>query len=326
LEFYAHTDPKHPETKDASDFWEPLFTNCREGCKCGKCGHLDKVATLAAEFAAAIFPANPEAREKAAKWGRAAGLWHDLGKFSPDFQNYLRKASGNADPHEAETEKDAGVPRVDHSSAGAQHASKIKQAGTLLSYIIAGHHTGLANGRDQDCGPTSLESRLRKSDVPDWKSPIGFPLSLDLPLPPLSPGQPQDLAHKLAFFTRMIFSALVDADFLATEAFMAPNRQDIRPRWPANILEQMAQALKGKCDSLAKLDTPINTQRRLVLQNSLSKAELPPGLFTLTVPTGGAKTLSSLAFALQHAIKNCLRRIIYVIPYTSIIEQNADVF
>ena len=326
MEFYAHTDPNHPQAKDANSFWEPLVTDCREGCQCGKCGHLNKVAVLAAEFAAAIFSTNPEAREKAAKWGRAAGFWHDLGKFSAEFQNYLRKAAGKADPHGAETETGITVPRVDHSSAGAQHASQINPAGTLLSYIIAGHHAGLADGRDQNCAPTSLEFRLRKTDVPEWKTPDGFPQSLELPLPPLSPGQPQDLAHKVAFFTRMIFSALVDSDFLATEAFMAPNRQDLRPTWPANILEKMAQALKDRYGSLSQLDTSINTQRRLVLQNCLSKAEQPPGLFTLTVPTGGGKTLSSLAFALQHAIKNGLRRIIYVIPFTSIIEQNADVF
>jgi CRISPR-associated endonuclease/helicase Cas3 len=121
----------------------------------------------------------------------------------------------------------------------------------------------------------------------------------------------------------MIFSALVDADFLATEAFMAPKRRDIRPRWPTNVLQQMAEALQERFNSLAHLDSPINNQRRLVLQNCLSKAEQPPGLFTLTVPTGGGKTLSSLAFALRHAIKNGLRRVIYVIPFTSIIEQNA---
>jgi CRISPR-associated endonuclease/helicase Cas3 len=326
VEFYAHTDPNHPEAKDAPNFWEPLFTDCYEGCRCGKCGHLNKVAALAAEFAEAIFPANAETREKAAKWGRAAGIWHDLGKFNADFQNYLTNASGKADPHQAETQTAAGVPRVDHSSAGAQHAAKIEPVGTLLSYIIAGHHAGLADGRDQNYGPTSLESRLKKTDVPDWKSPNGFPLSLELPLPPLSPGQPQDLAHKIAFFTRMIFSGLVDADFLATEAFMAPKRQDIRPKWPTNILQQMADALQERFNLLAHLDSPINNQRRLVLQNCLSKAEQPPGLFTLTVPTGGGKTLSSLAFALRHAIKNGLRRIIYVIPFTSIIEQNADVF
>ena len=133
MPLYAHTDPTHPANPE---FWEPLFTNCPQGCQCQKCGHLDKVANLTAQFCAELLP--NQAGQAAASWGRAAGLWHDLGKFSQEFQNYLRTASEHTDPHQAENETTATV-KVDHSSAGAQHAATIKPIGTLLAYIIAGH-------------------------------------------------------------------------------------------------------------------------------------------------------------------------------------------
>jgi CRISPR-associated endonuclease/helicase Cas3 len=125
----------------------------------------------------------------------------------------------------------------------------------------------------------------------------------------------------------MLFSCLVDADFVATEAFMRPEqareRSGARPA-PAELLPHLEAHLA--CLSGYAAETAVNRARAGVLLQCREKAELSPGLFSLTVPTGGGKTLSSLAFALRHAACHDLRRVIYAIPFTSIIEQNADVF
>ena len=130
----------------------------------------------------------------------------------------------------------------------------------------------------------------------------------------------------VAFFVRMIYSCLVDADFLDTEQFMDPGRGASRPEWPSDILRNMEDALTDFIEEIKPNDTNVNRQRSLVREACLGAAKFQPGLFSLTVPTGGGKTLSSLAFALRHALKYNLRRLIYVAPFTTIIEQNADVF
>lgn len=127
-------------------------------------------------------------------------------------------------------------------------------------------------------------------------------------------------------FVRMVFSSLVDADFLCTEAFMSPDKTAQRPAWPDDILSRMEAALEHH---LTQFGPPLNTvakERENVRAACEAAASLEPGFFDLTVPTGGGKTLSSLLFALRHARKHGLRRIVYAIPFTSIIEQNADVF
>ena len=129
----------------------------------------------------------------------------------------------------------------------------------------------------------------------------------------------------VAFFVRMIFSALVDADFLDTEAFMSPDRSSSRPTWPGDVIRQMRDALD---EHLAGFDdtSEINQIRKSVLQACVDASTSMPGCFSLTVPTGGGKTLSSLAFALRHALEYGMERVIYVAPFTTIIEQNAEVF
>ena len=133
-------------------------------------------------------------------------------------------------------------------------------------------------------------------------------------------------AHTVAFFVRMLFSCLVDADFLDTEQFMSPGRTAERPTWPADVIARMEQALDAHMTSVEPEPTALNIERARVRESCLAAADGRPGLFSLTVPTGGGKTLSSLAFALRHARLHGLRRVIYVIPFTSIIEQNAAVF
>lgn len=289
------------------------FAHTLEGCPPaewqGLEEHLEAVGETAARFGSAF---------GAADWARCAGLWHDLGKYSDAFQNYLRSAT-SPDPHIADR-----AARIDHSTAGAQKAvAKIEILGHLLAYIIAGHHSGLLDGRrDGAC----LEKRLEKAIEPiSAPKKLLAPPSLTLPSALKTALGAKD-GFAVAFFTRMLFSCLVDADFLDTEAFMDQERSAVRPTWPMDILERMAGVLDIFLDAMGPARTRVNRQRALVRQACLNAAPQSPGLFSLTVPTGGGKTLSSLAFALRHAIHHGLQRVIYVVPYTTIIEQNADVF
>lgn len=256
----------------------------------------------------------------ASEWARVAGLWHDLGKYSDAFQDYLR-STALADPHNADT-----AARTDHSTAGAQHAvTNIDVLGHLLAYPIAGHHSGLLDGRGEG---TCLEARLRKTVEP-WRcrAPANLLAPPDLSLPAfvekaLRCRDP----FSVGFFVRMVFSCLVDADFLDTEKFMKPNQAAARPSWPLDVLERIEGALTRYVGALESASSDVNIERGKVRRDCLVAAEQTPGLFSLTVPTGGGKTLSSLAFALRHARLHRLRRVVYVIPFTSIIEQNAAVF
>lgn len=290
--FYAHTLPGEPP-----DRWQPLDE------------HLRGVADRAAENAAAF-----GARE----WGYVAGLWHDLGKYSQAFQEYLRAAGGEA--HQSEVSG-----RVDHATAGAQHAmATFPILGHVLAFALAGHHSGLLDS--QADGPSMLV-RLGKQIEPWGAAPKEL---TDLPQPAPTPHLQRVLgahdAFSLQFFVRMLFSCLVDADFLDTEAFMSPRRAQERPEWPEGIIGRMTEALATHLESLAASDTEVNRQRGRVLDACLNGAVRSPGFFTLSVPTGGGKTLSSLAFALEHARRHGLSRVVYVVPFTSIIEQNAAVF
>jgi CRISPR-associated endonuclease/helicase Cas3 len=292
--FYAHTLEGEPPER-----WQELHH------------HLACVATIAERNAAAF---------ASAEWGRLAGLWHDLGKYSADFQAYLRTSH---DGHEAEV-----TGRVDHSTAGARHAKdSLGIVGHLLAFPIAGHHSGLLDAlADGSC----MQGRLSKQIAPFDSAPLSIRDQSAPALPSfiedaLAPGRRNPFS--VAFFVRMLFSALVDADFLDTERFMEPGRAGHRAPWPADILPRMSEALDAHIASLEAPATDAVLQaRRYVLESCRRASGRRPGFFALTVPTGGGKTLSSLAFALGHAIEHDLRRIIYVVPFTSIIEQNAAVF
>lgn len=294
LPAFAHTLPDH-----SPDDWQALED------------HLEAVARRAASFASAF---------QGGDVARIAGLWHDIGKFSEAFQSYLA-AAGSPDTHEAEL-----VGRVDHSSAGAQRAAEaFPISGQLLAYVIAGHHAGLA---DATGGASSLSGRLQKTIHPYEPSAEIADLG-----PPALPDFVRAALHAatrdpfvVAFFTRMIFSCLVDSDFLDTEAFMSPDRASKRPEWPEDVLGQMDEALKVRLAELSDDTTEVNQLRGSVLSDAIAAGAKAPGVFTFTVPTGGGKTLSSMAFALRHARAHGLRRVVYVCPFTSIIEQNAEVF
>jgi len=293
---YAHSVPGRPETE-----WEPLER------------HLLEVAGRAAEFAS-----NLECPE----WGRVAGLWHDLGKYSKAFQDYLRGTAGPSAPPPTRG-------TVDHATAGAQHAAaSIELLGHLIAYVIAGHHSGLLDAIGEGA---SLEHRLRKP-VEDWRDAPSriSAVAGELPVPAVVRSalgaRPPD-PFRVAFFARMLFSCLVDADFLATEAFLDPARAAARPAWPADLLRRMEQALDRFVEALDVPRTRVCKERDRVRRAALVAAGRSPGFFSLTVPTGGGKTLASLAFALRHAEEHRrFDRILYVAPFTSIIEQNAEVF
>ena len=153
-----------------------------------------------------------------------------------------------------------------------------------------------------------------RDEVPDIN------LSANL-IPQINPTN--GIGFALAFYIRMLYSCLVDADFLDTEAFMRENEvargYDIQ-------LDDLLVDLNKKIQSFGEASSPINDKRTEILNACINKAKHPKGIFSLTVPTGGGKTFSSMAFALNHAKKHGMDRIIYVIPYTSIIEQNAAEF
>ncbi|SEA61269.1 CRISPR-associated helicase, Cas3 family [Desulfuromusa kysingii] len=263
--------------------------------------HLAGVASLAAEFAS-VFGAG--------EWGRNAGLLHDAGKATSQFVKRLE-----------------GSPkRVNHSTYGARQAQQsMGKLGLLLSYVIAGHHGGLPDGGAQE---TQLHFRLKNDKIPADVTLLS--MCKNTPEVQLPFKIARDSAgFSLAFFTRMIFSCLTDADFLDTEAFCSPEKSKERLT-PST--ERTLTQLKNRLDhhlqglQIQAKATTVNSIRQNILAQCRSAATLPAGFFSLTVPTGGGKTLSSLSFALDHAVAHGLNRIIYAIPFTSIIEQNAEVF
>ena len=212
----------------------------------------------------------------------------------------------------------------DHSTAGAQHAfSTAGRGGTILAYAIAGHHAGLLDGKGSD---GSLEKRLKKV-IPDFSAaPASILNSEKFDNLPFAPDA-KHFSFQAAFFIRMVFSCLVDADFLDTEAFMDKETFLLRSNYPSIAeLRELFIHFMDERYSPKPDDTPVNHIRSNILRRCIEKAAGAPGAFTLSVPTGGGKTLSSMAFALHHATHHQKRRIIYVIPYISIIEQTADQF
>ncbi len=270
--------------------------------------HLEGTARRASRFAAEF---------GCASWGYLAGLWHDLGKYSPDFQRKIHAASGENAHLEAKT-------RVDHSTAGALHAvDRFGSLGRILAYLAAGHHAGLPDWTADETGGAALEIRLRNRSLLDAAKTETIPReTLNHPLPSEKPPPGSDPA----FWIRMLFSCVVDADFLDTEAFFDREKAVLRGSYPQ--VQELLGAFTAYMDKKQgeAPDTTVNRIRAEVFRQCDARAADLPGIFTLTVPTGGGKTLSSMAFALRHAVQHRKQRILYVIPYTSIIEQTADEF
>ena len=268
--------------------------------------HLQDVAERAAGFADAFGSGD---------WAYLAGLWHDLGKYHPLFQAYLN-----------------GGSQVRHALGGALHALERfggDSRGRILAWLIACHHTGLTDWRatEEATGKTPLGNRLKEYEEKNlFETVKAQPLPDAIrhaPLPSSRPPTGVDRDLGCTLWIRMLFSCLVDADFLDTEEYMDRKRSDIRGQYPS--LEELRLKLDAHLAALGS-DSELNRIRVDILKQCRIKANDVSGLFSLTVPTGGGKTLSSMAFALDHAIKHGKKRVIYIIPYTSIIEQNARVF
>lgn len=275
--------------------------------------HLRSTAELARQFAEPF---------GAGDWAWNAGWLHDAGKADQAFQAYLLRQNGLDD-----SEYDGfGRGRVNHSSAGAALAEdELRCPGRILAYLIAGHHAGLPDWYSTDTGFAALSTRLPegRANVDVIRDYADALLTRACPLtkPPAFVKHPEDY-H---LWIRMLYSCLVDADFLDTERFMEPDKSEERGRYLS-----IDQLWEHFIESLADLEqsakrTEVNEIRRQIRVTCEGAAEQKQGLFSLTVPTGGGKTLSSMAFALRHAIKHDLQRVIYVIPYTSIIEQTAAI-
>ena len=286
--------------------------------------HLQSVAGIAANFSEAFEPAAVTKR-----WAYLAGLWHDLGKYRPGFQRYLSQS----DDPDAHIECKVGGREKTHSAAGAlwamlklgeAHGPNGALSARVLAYLIASHHAGLY---DWDGG---LKERL---DEADCQTELAEALAAHPPESILNHGDFVPSLNQIpggsagfSLWVRMLFSCLVDADFLDTEAHFEAGKPARREGFPT--LDQMQTAFDDfmTAKAASATATSVNILRADVLQQCREKAVLPSGFFSLTVPTGGGKTLSSLAFALNHAQTHSKRRVIYAIPYTSIIEQTADVF
>lgn len=267
--------------------------------------HLLETAKLAGAFAAEF---------GAGEWGYLAGLWHDLGKSSDEFQEMICLVN----------KENSRKKAVNHSTAGALWAiEKFGLAGRIFAYPIAGHHAGLADWEADETGNQALSIRLKDGDLLEQvRHSI---LSADI-MGKAMPGEKPPKGADAAFWIRMLFSCLVDADFLDTEAFLEREKAAQRGHYPdmPRLLDVFSTYMQGKTSQTDK--TYVNLLRSTILDRCIEKAGEKPGIFTLTVPTGGGKTLSSMAFALHHSIQYSKRRIIYVIPYISIIEQTADQF
>ncbi|TAK37030.1 MAG: CRISPR-associated endonuclease Cas3'' [Chloroflexota bacterium] len=263
--------------------------------------HLKQVADLAAGYAAPL---------GAAEMARFLGLWHDIGKFDQAFQRYLLTSEAN--PRHRE--------HVDHKAAGAGVA---QQHQSILSLLMRGHHGGLGTPGETQTWlekwgglPGSMEARRQAERALSDLQPIG-----ELSFPDWALRDPT--AAEL--FLRLLFSALVDADFLDTERHMRPG-SSVRRGGQTDLAELWERFERDQGQLSGKRGDPVGEARHAIYQTCLAAAEDPPGIFRLTVPTGGGKTRAAMGFALRHALRHGHERIIVAVPYISITEQTADVY
>lgn len=301
-EYYAHTgsDPEDVST------WQTLSE------------HANEVARRAEAFADKFGMGT---------WGRTLGLLHDAGKVSVGFQRRL----------------EGGKP-VDHSTAGAKIAiERYATCGQFMAYALCGHHGGMANGMNwSECSGsqkaslrTPLKGRLANTIDP-YDAFFDLAEAGEISLPdlaqlgaPMRYGRTFEGTASKVFSTfvleHFLYSTLVDSDYLDTERFMTPEAAEAREARDLASMEELLAKLEAHMSELmgSAKETPVNRVRRLVYEECLGASVRPCGLYTMTVPTGGGKTLSSMAFGLWHAVEHGLDRVIVAIPFTSIVEQTA---
>lgn len=254
----------------------------------------------------------------AADWARLAGRWHDLGKYGGEFQRRIRRDNGQSTAHLEE-----GPEERDHSTAGAIHAAKragLGRYGWLVGAAIAGHHSGLPNAVD------FAERVARPSKVLLYEDSIARggvrELACTVPTDPIPSG---DRALYDEVWTRLVFSALCDADRLDAERFYAPARAALRGTSVA--LPELLGVLRAHLDRMPLSPSLSVREMRQEVRGACERgAQGTPGVYSLTAPTGSGKTLLALLFALEHAVRHGLDRVVVALPYTAIIEQSAAVF
>ena len=325
----------HPETKDEQKLID----------------HLVETSEMAESFAGKI---------GLSEAGLVLGLLHDFGKYSSTFQNYLGSATEIIDPDgEAYVDSQLLKGKIDHSSAGAQYVwRKLKKigenggqgelCGQILALCIASHHSGLIDCLGKD-GNSTFKKRMGKSDelthLAECCSKIEKQLEVLLE-EKLTASVVKEMLRKIALIcnwsgtglprytkisafatgmlTRYLFSCLIDADRINSSEFEFPWRKQERLERCKWLDWQIAiDRLESKLATFP-ITHDIDYVRRDIADNCQNRAHDDQRIFTLTVPTGGGKTLSSLRFALTHAKRHKLERIIYIVPFTSIIEQNAQ--
>ena len=260
-------------------------------------------------------------------YAKLVGYLHDLGKYRETFQKH--RLGWNPQTGQPETFAKKKVP---HSDAGAKFMQSLlnmdRETASELPFVIANHHGRL---RDVD----ALEARLSETDISEIEVLLELALSEVPELGELLENELPNLpleATERAFLIRFLLSALVDADRLDTEEHGSPSKAELRNLHAAEenemvlLLARVQDEQDEKAAEDAKDPQPINGLRRQMYASALGRATLPPGFFRLTMPTGGGKTLTSLAFALKHAQEHALRRVIYAVPFTTIIDQTANVF
>ncbi len=306
--------------------------------------HLSEVGIIAARLATKL---------NVPDVGNLIGLLHDFGKFSDEFQKYIGSATGKINQDEDEYIDFKGMKgKIDHSSAGAQwiwdycknnHGKAGQLVGQILSLCIASHHSGLIDCLSLD-GKSTFLKRMGKEDLNTHKKECVSQLpaeyiekiesflnlklikSVAMELNKLGKlcgveGSKQIWPFYQGLWTKILFSCLIDADRINSADFETPENKQYRSitiDWsiPVKRLESAIKEFQG--------EKAIDELRRNISDTCKNRAKDKQGVYTLTVPTGGGKTYASLRYALQHAQKHKLDRIIYIIPFTSIIEQNAE--
>jgi len=306
--------------------------------------HLNEVSQLAGQFADKI-----GLKES----GEILGLLHDLGKASKEFQDYIKSATGLIDPDSDDyVDAKAKKGKVDHSSAGAQaiyeslwgKGPEGRIAAQVLALCIASHHSGLIDCLSPN-GENNFQRRIEKPDQNTHKTEaianfqqinpkLNDLLSKEVEqqlfekMNGIKEGNDsqETLVFKYGLLIRFLFSCLIEGDRLNTADFEIPSNARFRNYGQYDSWEILIQRLGNKIKEFENKPNrnEVDELRSQVSQSCFDFSTKPKGIYQLTVPTGGGKTLASLRFALNHAASYKMDRVFYVIPYTSIIDQNAD--